>query len=175
MLSLINEGKYPHIQVTQSVSSPSNLQPIYYDSNTKISIATLENSYMYSEKPIYTFWCQVKMTIRENLINIVFAFSVVFGIYSQLQKFIRNRRYNNLAQSLYSDILKELKDLNGNLSGTITGLSEKDILRRYMSMDSASDGLARDESTFNGLIWPLLKQIRKKDKKTDVFQKQQYG
>ena len=127
---------------------------------------------MYSETPIYTLWCQVKMTIRENLINIVLAFSVIFGTYSQLQKFIRNRKHNNLAQTLYSDVLKELKHLNSNLSGTITGLSEKDILRRYMSMEPASDGLARDEATFNSQIWPLLKQIRKKDKKTDVFQKQ---
>ena len=52
--------------------------------------------------------------------------------------------------------MSDLTKLNSNLSGTITGLSEKDILREYLEVPIGKDGLARDENGFNSIVWQIL-------------------
>jgi len=101
------------------------------------------------------------MKLRENAILIVAFLSVVTFIYLKIKQCVRNYRINKLSRQLYQDVLGDLK----NLSGGVNGLSQNDILRKYMEMPlTFNDGLRRDEDAFNKHIWPRIDARRVADK-----------
>ncbi len=60
--------------------------------------------------------------------------------------------------------------------GSISGLSQSDILRTYLKLPKDSkDGLKRDEETFYKTVWPRLEQERKKDKQVKSFERTMFG
>jgi len=62
-----------------------------------------------------------------------------------------------------------------NVYGGVSGLSQTDILRRYISTPRGKDKLKRDENSFYKKVWPMLEQLRKKDKTIQSFDKIQFG
>jgi len=40
--------------------------------------------------------------------------------------------------------------------GSISGISQTDVLRAYLKLDKNDDGLRRDEETFFKVVWPKL-------------------
>jgi len=59
--------------------------------------------------------------------------------------------------------------------GTISGLSQSDILRTYLKMPKEDDGLKRDEETFYTVVWPKLETERKNDKSIKTYERMQFG
>jgi hypothetical protein len=64
--------------------------------------------------------------------------------------FIRNRKQRKTIETLFKLVKSDLK----NKVGTLTGLSQSDILQKYLQMEKGDDGLARNENTFNQKVWP---------------------
>lgn len=84
----------------------------------------------------------------------------------------------------YKKRRNETKFLNGfyetlkqELMGSSKGLTESDILQKFLSDSSVkSDDLRRDEYTFRQTVWPKLEDMRKKDKqKILANEKLEYG
>ena len=73
-----------------------------------------------------------------------------------------------LVNSLYSNI----KDEMHNMTGVTSGISQSDMLRRYLGMKSAGEGLRRDEMTFYREVWPKLEGLRKRDRSVQSFTRQ---
>lgn len=59
--------------------------------------------------------------------------------------------------------------------GGFSGLSQSEILRRYMALEKTGDGLKRDERTFYKEVWPSLEDLRKREKTIQTFERMQYG
>ena len=84
-------------------------------------------------------------------------------LYVQVNNFFSSRRYKSLSADLYKEILHDLRNLHGGVSG----ISQNDMLRKYMDWPPSSDGLPRDEHAFHKHIWPLLEQQRIKEKQAE--------
>ena len=44
------------------------------------------------------------------------------------------------------------------------GLSESDILRKYLAYPRKNDPLSRDETAFRNSVWPIMESLRRSDK-----------
>ena len=100
--------------------------------------------------PILSFKCQSIIILKDYCFAIIV--SLVFFIYLSMK--IRTcrvqRGINKLAREIYSDVKK-------SLGHNVNGLSETDILRKYLGYPSSSkDRLGRNEEAFRTHIWPLL-------------------
>jgi hypothetical protein len=58
---------------------------------------------------------------------------------------VKNRKRNSTIKRLFKAVKNDLS----SRIGTLTGLSQTDILQRFLQMDSRDDGLPRTEYTFN--------------------------
>ncbi len=72
---------------------------------------------------------------------------------------------------LFQSVKTELQ----NKVGTLTGISQSDMMHRYLRMDKADDLLKRDEATFYSKVWPELENMRKRDKKIQTFERLTFG
>ena len=71
---------------------------------------------------------------------------------------MNSRKTAQLAKKFFGDIKQ-------NLNKNSNGLSESDILRKFMEFPRQNaDKIERNEEAFKTHIWPLLEQHRKKDK-----------
>ena len=60
--------------------------------------------------------------------------------------------------------------------GSISGLSQSDILRIYLRLPrDPKDGLKRDEETFYKHLWPRLEQERVRDRSIKKYERMQFG
>jgi hypothetical protein len=57
---------------------------------------------------------------------------------------MRTRKQYSTAKTLYQEVKSDL----GQMIGITNGLSQTDILRRYLGKRKTNDGLKRDESAF---------------------------
>jgi len=48
-------------------------------------------------------------------------------------------------------------------------------LRRYLQTPKATDQLKRDEATFYRQVWPILEQLRKKERNIQTYDRMQFG
>lgn len=57
------------------------------------------------------------------------------------------------------------------------GMSETDILRKYLKMpkQSKSDNVGRNQEQFYKQVWPILEQQRRKDSELAKIDKIQFG
>ena len=118
----------------------------------------------YSRKRVNTYTCMAKIwlltTLKDYLFSIVFGGVALFWFVSKLFSCIKNRRSARLASDIYGEV-KQTLQTNG---ASFAGLSERDIMGKYLRRTPGKDGLKRDESTFRNTIWPLLQQQRKNDR-----------
>ncbi|CDW83383.1 UNKNOWN [Stylonychia lemnae] len=123
--------------------------PIYMSFNnakqTKIVEANKDKIRFYAEIPYLTYKQSFILFIRENLLFIIFGIS--FFIYTSTK----------------------------NKVGTLTGISQTDILQKYLQLEKKDDGLSRNENTFNSRVWPELERLRKQDKQLQVYERMQFG
>ena len=68
------------------------------------------------------------MKIKENLILIILSVSIGTYVYFKIKSWVAWFKYKKISRNLYNDVLSDLK----NLSGGINGLSQSDILRKFM-------------------------------------------
>ncbi len=59
--------------------------------------------------------------------------------------------------------------------GTISGITQSDILRAYLKLQKGTDTLKRDEETFFKNVWPRLENERKRDKAIKTYERMQFG
>jgi len=59
--------------------------------------------------------------------------------------------------------------------GSISGISQTDVLRAYLRLEKNDDGLRRDEETFFKIVWPRLEQERKRDKAIKSYERMSFG
>lgn len=111
--------------------------------------------------------------IRDYLVAIVLTIFSILWLYRKLSLWKRSRRQLSTIQRLFKLVKTELRDK----MGTITGISQSDILRTYLKMPKASedDGLKRDEETFMKTVWPKLEGERKRDKSIKTYERMQFG
>jgi hypothetical protein len=70
---------------------------------------------------------------------------------------------NTITTALYQEVLADLDNSQG-------AVSQSDIYRKYArAPGNATDGLARDESSFNRYVWPVLQQMRGENKQISMF------
>ena len=82
-----------------------------------LSSELLYNTTIHSDTYEFTYSCQFKHYIKENLIIIVAVTLAVTFFIIKTNSFIRNCRYQSLAKSLYQDILRDLRNLEGGING----------------------------------------------------------
>lgn len=166
LVALLNRGER-QIQVGRVAADGRSL----VDFEQPLHPSNIGHALFYSSDPVYSFACQIKLKLRENLLLIVGTIVSITWLYVQIKNFFSHRRYKALSSELYKDILGDLKNMHGGVSG----LSQNDMLRKYMDLPPSSDGLSRDEAAFHKYVWPLLEQQRIKEKKVTTFQRQQFG
>eukprot|EP00347_Sterkiella_histriomuscorum_P007620 403348215 len=88
-----------------------------------------------------------------------------------MYQFARNRKQKKLVDLLFKQVKRDLQ----NTVGTISGLSQTDILQRYLQIEKQGDKLSRNENTFNNTVWPELEKKRKGDKQLQVYERLQFG
>ena len=148
---LLQSGSYPDISWSP-VDSPLNSE-----------------SKLYSPTPTFTWKCLLIQTIKENLLFLVGAFLSATTIYVKVRQWRASCRYGRITKELYGEILSDLKQFGGRTQG----LTQNDILRKFLN--GQYPGVKLDEYTFNTSIWPQLEALRKKDKKVNSFQRQEFG
>ena len=100
--------------------------------------------------------CRFKMFLREYIFGIIVTTAVMGFILMKIMQCLRNRRIYSLARSIYNEV-------KTNLVENPNGLSESDILRKYLAYPRKNDPLVRDETTFRHSVWPILEGLRRKD------------
>jgi hypothetical protein len=65
-------------------------------------------------------------------------------------------------------------DLQKNV-GSFAGISQSDILMKYLQLQKRDDGLARTEDTFYKKVWPQMEEQRKRDKTIQTFERMHFG
>lgn len=75
----------------------------------------------------FSIKCTVKMFLRDYIFALITGVTIVAYVYYKIAQCCRRRRINKLARGLYQDIKK-------NLTENQNGLSESDILRKYLAL-----------------------------------------
>lgn len=73
--------------------------------------------------------------------------SVGGWLFAKIRSCLKARELQRVSRSFYGDIKESLNATKGTAFGG--GLSQADILRKYMALPNMKDGLKRDEKTFN--------------------------
>lgn len=77
----------------------------------------------------------------------------------------------NTLKTLFNQVKQNLE----NKMHVVSTMSQSDILRRYLDIPKSSDGFPRNESTFYKEIWPMMDELRKKDRSLQTFDRVQFG
>ena len=112
------------------------------------------------------------MFFRDYIFAIIVVTSISLYILNKIRQKCNERKVNRLVKDLYSDVKRTLME-NPN------GLTESDILRRYLAYpvhSSYKDNLKRDEYHFSTYVWPMMEALRRKDQqRVTVDEKLQFG
>lgn len=109
------------------------------------------------------------MFLREYIFGIIVTTAVMGFILMKIMQCLRNRRIYSLARSIYNEV-------KTNLVENPNGLSESDILRKYLAYPRKNDPLVRDETAFRHSVWPILEGLRRKDTQRIISSESlQYG
>ena len=95
-----------------------------------------------AKEPIFSYYCQSIIILKDYCFAIFVSLVCSIYFYVKFRRCRSNRNINKLAREIYSDVKK-------SLAQNINGLSESDILRKYMSYPRTSrDNLPRNEEAF---------------------------
>lgn len=87
-----------------------------------------------------------KLKVIEVMPYLLAVVIFILVVRFKFNSWLRQRAIGILCRGLYNDVVADLKAMR---TGGITGLSESDILRKYLDLPlSSSDGLSRDEFSF---------------------------
>ena len=90
---------------------------------------------------------------------------MVSYLWYRIKSIFNSFKYGKISNQLYEEVVQDLKQFGGRTSG----LSQNDILRKFLN--SGYQGIAKDEYTFNQIVWPNIESIRKKKKQINSFQR----
>lgn len=111
-----------------------------------------------AKTPVYSLYCEAIILLYDYCALILIMVVVVSYLYIKIRGWKQERQINKLARNLYNDVKKSLES-------NVNGLSESDILRKYISYPrSSNDKLPRTEEAFRSIVFKKLEELRKKDK-----------
>jgi len=84
--------------------------------------------------------------LGDNIFSIIVVTGLGTWIWRAISRSCRQRKVSKISRELYDDVKRSLK----NVGHGVSGLSESDILRKYLAFPRLNEdsGLQRDESTF---------------------------
>lgn len=93
--------------------------------------------------------CIVKHFILRHLFEFVAGAAAIILLTTQIRGWLKRRETQRVSRAFYGDVKESLKSMQGSAFGRAAGLSQADLLRKYLSMPQMKDCLKRDEKTFN--------------------------
>ena len=132
---------------------------------------------LYSDVSEMSYTCLVKTFLKDNLILIVIFLVTTAWLYNKLRKWYVTRLLNKTIQSLYATVKNQLREQKkkGHLQPNQVGVNMNHIYREYAKLPEGTDGLKRDESTFQAVVWPLLQEQKKHNKEFTQIERIDYG
>jgi hypothetical protein len=129
-------------------------------------------TYFHSEGHVFTVMESLEYLITQYIILILVTLFTFAYAYTKLNRCLKTRRQQSLVSKLFKLVKTELRDKVGSISG----LSQADILRLYLRMPKdVKDGLKRDEETFYKQLWPRLEGERVRDRSIKRYERMQFG
>lgn len=129
-------------------------------------------TYFHSMGHYFTIAESLEYIITQYIILILVTLFTVAYATSKLNRCLRSRRQASTVTKLFTLIKTELRDKVGSISG----LSQTDILRLYLRLPKdTKDGLKRDEETFYKTLWPRLESERVRDRSVKKYERMQFG
>lgn len=131
-----------------------------------------KEQYFHSNEHHFTVLESLEHLITQYIILILVTLFTIGYATAKLNKCLKSRRQSSLVSKLFKLVKTELRDKVGSISG----LSQADILRMYLRMPKdTKDGLKRDEETFYRLLWPRLESERVRDRSIKKYERMQFG
>ena len=130
-----------------------------------------DNVLFYSEGTRKDYGCIVKQFMWRHLWKIIVVGAVVGWVYNKIKSFLIRRAVKGISRDFYRDVKETILATKVSPFGKSVGLSQQDILRKYLQMPKMKDGLKRDEKTFLTHIWPTLNEYRQQDKEIGSIMK----
>ena len=131
MSEILNDNHFEFILMTDKVPEDyhknfQSLQSMEFRGQLNPSI--LSNAILFSNEPIYSLRCQIKISFKENLLLIIASVGLITFFYMQIRSFVMWCKYGQVAKSLYQEVVEDLK----NVAQRTSGLSQSEILHKFL-------------------------------------------